>query len=53
LPISIGLSLIALFLLGIVSGRMVRGRKPLIQGTRMLILGGLAIAVGAIVGVAF
>jgi VIT1/CCC1 family predicted Fe2+/Mn2+ transporter len=53
LPISICFSLLALLVLGLVSGRMVGSRRPLRQGFRMFVLGGLAIAVGALVGFAF
>lgn len=49
LPISISLSLLALFLLGVV-GAHISHVRVLRDGLRMLIVGGLAIAVGTIVG---
>ncbi len=49
LPLSIVLSLISLFALGLTNARL--SRKKLMQsGLKMLILGGLAIAVGITVG---
>lgn len=48
-PLSIALSLGALFLLGYVSAVVFKGR-PTRSALRMLILGGLAIAAGALIG---
>ena len=42
---SIVASLVALFILGLISGRLIRGRL-IAHGTRMALVGGLAIAVG-------
>lgn len=47
-PVSIVFSLIALFLLGSISARYFK-RKWLTHGTKMLIIGGLAIAAGIVV----
>lgn len=47
--LSIGFSLIALFALGAVSAKMLKN-KLWPSGIRMLILGGLAIAIGIVVG---
>ena len=47
--LSIGCSLFALFCLGVLSARLLK-RKSLISGLRMFLLGGLAIAIGIIVG---
>ncbi|MFA6095381.1 MAG: VIT1/CCC1 transporter family protein [Candidatus Paceibacterota bacterium] len=49
LPLSIGLSLISLFALGIVSGRM-SAINPAKRGLIMAVVGGLAIFVGMAVG---
>ena len=47
--ISIGLSLVALFILGIAQARLSR-LKPIINGMRMFLIGGMAIVVGVLVG---
>lgn len=47
--VSIGISLVALFVLGLTSGRLFR-ISIFKSGVRMLIIGGLAIAVGMAVG---
>lgn len=47
--VSIGLSLAALFMLGLTSGRLFR-ISIIKSGVRMLMIGGLAIAVGMVVG---
>ena len=49
LPVSIILSFVALFLLGMVSATFLN-IKPFRQGIKMLIIGGIAIVVGVIVG---
>lgn len=49
MPISISLSLLALFILGVVGARISHVRV-LRDGVRMLVVGGLAIAVGTVVG---
>ena len=46
---SVGLSLCALFLLGLLGGRMA-GLPPFRRGMRMVISGGAAIAIGVLVG---
>lgn len=48
-PVSIGASLVALFLLGILSGRLSK-RNWLSSAFRMMIIGGLAIGLGVLVG---
>ena len=48
--ISIILSLIALFLLGLISSRIFKTDHTLKHAIRMLLIGGMAIAVGIIVG---
>ena len=47
---SVCLSLIALFILGIVSSEIFKSKSPGRRGIRTLIMGGLAIAVGVLVG---
>lgn len=49
LLVSVSLSLVALFLLGFVSGRF-SGISVVKDGLRMLVLGGLAIVIGILVG---
>lgn len=46
---SIGVSLVALFALGVISGSVTRTRI-LAGGIRMLVIGGIAIAVGTLIG---
>lgn len=50
LPISISLSLTTLFMLGIISSKILKARNTLRHGARMLLIGGSAIAVGIVVG---
>lgn len=47
---SVALSLVALFMLGMVSSKIFRADHTLRHAVRMLIIGGLAILVGIIVG---
>ena len=51
LPFSVVLSLISLFILGVVSART-SSMKPLKKGLTMVLVGGLAICVGMVVGMA-
>jgi len=49
-PASIIASLITLFILGLVAARVLRIKKTLRSGVRMLVVGGFAIALGVAVG---
>lgn len=49
LPLSVSLSLLALFALGLASGSII-GTNAARRGLKMMVLGGIAIAVGAAVG---
>jgi VIT1/CCC1 family predicted Fe2+/Mn2+ transporter len=50
LPLSIVFSLAALFVLGIVSAEVAKAKSTFRHGLRMFLIGGMAIAVGVLVG---
>jgi VIT1/CCC1 family predicted Fe2+/Mn2+ transporter len=50
LVFSISLSLLALFILGVVSSKFFKQKHTTKHGVKMLVIGGMAIAVGVIVG---
>ena len=52
LPVSVAVSLAALFILGLVGGSLSNGNL-LRRGTRMMVVGGVAIAAGVIAGLVF
>lgn len=52
MPMSIALSLLALFILGLATGRVTYS-SPLKKGLTMMVIGGMAVLVGTIVGLLF